>query len=55
MIYTNQQEGDCCDVEDCAGKLRYQEPVNCSCHISPPCGACLEVLLYCPHCGEEYE
>lgn len=28
-------------------------PVNCSCHINPPCGVC-ETSEYCNTCGELY-
>ena len=50
-----KEEGDYCDVEDCPGFLEYPKPVDCSCHINPPCHACTERKLTCPHCGYELE
>ncbi len=50
-----KEEGDCCDVEDCPGFLEYPKPVDCSCHINPPCHVCTERKLTCPHCGYELE
>lgn len=38
------------DGEPCTATIKLQEPENCSCHISPPCGACTSVALYCPEC-----
>ena len=33
-----------------AGRLEFEQPDNCSCHIAPPCGACTSVKLFCPAC-----
>lgn len=46
------EEGDRCP--QCkSGELYYQEVENCSCHISPPCSACVENPLECIECGWE--
>ena len=45
-----KEEGDKCP-ERCGGVLAYPKVENCSCHISPPCGACTNNLLTCPVCG----
>ena len=49
------EEGDYCDMENCPGILEYPLPINCSCHINPPCHACVERKLTCPYCGYEME
>lgn len=56
MYYGYYEEGDRCP--ECAekheqGVLRYNKPQNCSCHISPPCGACTSARLECDNCGWE--
>jgi hypothetical protein len=33
----------CCPT----GRLAYTKSENCSCHINPPCWACLRVVLFC--------
>ena len=43
-------EGDHCPECD-EGLLEYQSVENCSCHISPPCNACVTNPLRCPLCG----
>ena len=40
--------------ERCTGHLEYKIE-NCSCHISPPCSACVEAPLVCDVCGWEAE
>lgn len=47
------KEGERCPY--CEGYLHYPEPVNCSCHISPPCNVCTESALACDQCGWEVE
>lgn len=49
------EEGDNCQFEDCDGKMGYEPVVNCSCHINPPCGACVDNPLVCLTCGWEDE
>jgi hypothetical protein len=58
QLLEGKHEGDTCNRIDgtnglCKGVLRCQEPVNCSCHINPPCGACTDAKLECPDCGWE--
>lgn len=38
----------------CGTSVRWKEPECCSCHISPPCSACVNAPLECPNCGEEF-
>lgn len=47
------QEGDDCNVPDCAGVLEYIRESSCSCHISAPCRACVEAPLKCNTCDTE--
>ena len=48
------QEGDTCP--ECEkGKLEYPPTENCSCHINPPCDACVSIELTCNNCGWEDE
>lgn len=51
----NFEEGDICPTAYCAGVLELPKVENCSCHISPPCGACTDNKLTCTACGEEIE
>lgn len=46
------EEGGTCP--DCGtGKLEYPRVRGCSCHISPPCSACVDQRLKCDDCGCE--
>lgn len=44
------EEGDKCPKCN-KGILVLEETRNCSCHISPPCGACEDRKTECPLCG----
>ncbi|MET3051905.1 hypothetical protein ABXV19_08770 [Pseudomonas alkylphenolica] len=46
-------EGDTCGRDGCEGVIESHKVVNCSCHISPPCGACTAPRGYCEVCGWE--
>ncbi len=35
------------------GKLHYPCAENCPCHINPPCGSCMAVVLTCDQCWWE--
>ena len=48
-----KEEGDTCSEFKCEGILLYPPVENCSCHIHPPCSACVDNLLVCPKCGWE--
>lgn len=48
-----RQEGDVCGYEGCDGIMGYEPVENCSCHISPPCSACVENPLVCLKCGDD--
>lgn len=34
------------------GRLQYERQDPCSCHINPPCSACVDAPLTCDECGE---
>ena len=40
---------------ECDGKMVFPKVENCSCHINPPCSACVENRLTCDKCGWKYE
>lgn len=48
------EEGDKCPLCE-EGTLEVKPVENCSCHINPPCSACVETPLVCTVCGEEFE
>lgn len=48
-------EGDICNRDGCGGVLGYPPVQGCSCHINPPCSACVDNPLTCPVCGWEAE
>jgi hypothetical protein len=57
---TKGKEGDTCGASDngeppCEGTLEYPPVKNCSCHINPPCNACIENPLTCTECFRELE
>jgi hypothetical protein len=47
------QEGSVCGRAACAGVIERHEVENCSCHISPPCSACVDTQNFCPECDWE--
>lgn len=51
------EEGEGCnrlneDDSACDGTMEYRPVVGCSCHISPPCAACVENPLLCSVCDK---
>lgn len=44
-------EGDSCLDINCNGHYEYGRVENCSCHIAPPCSACVDNELICNVCG----
>ena len=46
-------EGEVCGRLICQGVIKCHPVENCSCHISPPCGACTAPRNFCPACGWE--
>ena len=44
------EEDSVCNRQGCKGIIQLEEPDNCSCHINPPCSACMDVKRYCPVC-----
>lgn len=36
----------------CDGTMGFREVEGCSCHISPPCGACVDNPLLCDVCDK---
>ena len=51
------EEGDKCPNcgPDCCGRLRRVPDDECTCHIAPPCWACVHAKFVCDDCGEELE
>lgn len=47
------EEGDKCP-ECKKGELTYHVEV-CTCHINPPCSACVDAPLTCNECGAEFD
>lgn len=45
-----QEEGETCNRDGCTGTIEVADVENCSCHISPPCGACTDPREFCPRC-----
>lgn len=54
------EPGQRCTEPGCEGKVQcwvdiYQrQPYECSCHINPPCSACVTAPLVCDTCKTEY-
>ena len=48
------EEGDKCNRNGCEGVLLLPKTENCSCHISPPCSACVDNCVVCPVCDWKY-
>lgn len=48
------EEGDTCPECD-EGILEYRRVEQCTCHISPPCSACVNKPLMCNKCDYEPE
>lgn len=49
MTNENLNYGDQCP--QCKnGYMEVKLPDECSCHICPPCGACIEAPLFCTKC-----
>jgi len=44
------EEGDKCPVEGCNGTIILPPVEGCSCHINPPCSACVNNKLECDTC-----
>ncbi|CAH9016482.1 conserved hypothetical protein [Vibrio phage 137E35-1] len=47
-----EEGGKCPECKN--GELTYHAE-NCTCHINPPCGYCIDAPLTCNHCGAEFE
>ena len=46
------EEGDSCS---CGGTFEYIPNGECTCHIAPPCSACVNSILKCNKCGMDEE
>jgi hypothetical protein len=51
MARLKPEDGGKCPCKDCPGLLAFEPVVNCSCHIDPPCSACLDRIFVCEECG----
>ncbi len=50
-----EEEGATCNRDGCGGTMIVPEVEGCYCHISPPCGACVNNPLTCDECWAEME
>lgn len=55
MRTTKAEEGDYCAYDDCTGKYEFVNQEPCSCHINPPCSACVDAPLVCNKCGDYFD
>lgn len=53
MADNRVDEGDPCVDPECTGVYEFGEVENCSCHISPPCSACMDRPVRCSMCKYE--
>jgi hypothetical protein len=53
MSNNGVEEGDICGRNGCVGVIERHPTEGCSCHISPPCSACMKPKDFCPICGWE--
>lgn len=51
MTFTPEIEEGCKCPECDKGTMGYPPVHGCSCHINPPCSACVDNLLKCNECG----
>jgi len=51
--HENLEPGAPCPEENCIGTVDIAPPKGCSCHISPPCSACVNAGVVCGSCGWE--
>ena len=49
------EEGAYCNRDECDGRMGWPTVEGCSCHISPPRGACENSPLTCDQCGYEVD
>lgn len=52
---SRNDEGSKCIIHGCNGTMGLEKIENCSCHINPPCHACVDVRLTCSECGYDPE
>ena len=50
-ILPGTEEGDHCQREGCGGTMEFKRLEPCSCHVNPPCSACVDATLICTECG----
>lgn len=55
MAEYGTEPGELCDRDGCTGILEMHQDGDCSCHIAPPCSACVGAYPCCPVCGWEPE
>jgi hypothetical protein len=44
------EEGDECPDKLCDGRILFEKPQNCCCHMYPPCSSCVSCELICDKC-----
>ena len=47
------EDGTRCNRNGCEGIIEVVKPENCSCHVNPPCDACVDAKAGCAVCGWE--
>lgn len=47
---TYEEGQDCPECEDGVLEWNRRDGESCSCHINPPCSACVDSILTCTHC-----
>ena len=47
------EEGSPCPNDTCSGKMELSEIIGCTCHINPPCSACVDAGYECNQCHWE--
>lgn len=55
IVEVGTEEDNTCNRDGCQGKMEFPEVENCSCHIAPPCSACVDNPLTCNECGQTPE
>lgn len=46
-------EGSWCFLDGCKGTMQWTREIgsSCSCHINPPCQACVDMKIVCTSCS----
>ena len=50
VLVLGEEEGNKCNRDGCDGIIEQADSDGCSCHINPPCSACMNAGVTCPKC-----